>query len=185
MEKKKITICLMCVVAGLSYMVFSAAEQPAKNTDKTEVRVGVFDSRALAVAHFGKIVRDGVLEELYAEHDKAKADGDEQRMKELEIKGQLLQKKFHMQAFGTAPIDDILEEIKEDIPGVAKTAGVDVIVCRHDIVYQDSATELVDVTNRMVQFFEPDEETLEKIDSLLKKPPVLQEILENMDHSHQ
>ena len=157
-----------------------AKQLPPKNNDKIKVRVGIYDSRAVAMAHFGKFIKDGGLEKLYDDHDKAKAAGDTKKAEELAAKGQALQKQLHMRMFGTAPIDDILEEIKKDIPKVAQAAGVDIIVGKWDIVYQRPSAKVVDITKQLVEIFEPDEETLEKIKALLEHPPVPTEDLENM-----
>lgn len=47
----------------------------------------------------------------------AKAAGDQARMKELEERGQALQRKLHRQGFGSVPVDDILAHGKDRIPG--------------------------------------------------------------------
>ena len=89
-----------------------------------------------------------------------------------------------MRVFGTAPIDDVLEEIEKDIRKVAKATEVDIVVNKWDIIYQGSSAKFIDVTNELVALFEPDEETLERIKLILEKPPVPQKKLEKMDHSH-
>jgi len=183
MGKKRMMLCLVCVVTGWAGWSLAAVDQPAKMIEKTKVCVGVFDSRAVAMAHFGKFIKDGGLEKLYGEHDKAKAGGDTKKAEELEAKGQALQKQLHMRVFGNAPIEDILEEIKKDIPKVAQAVGVDIIVGKWDVVYQGPSAKFVDVTDQLVELFEPDEETLGKIKSLLEHPPVKREEMEKMDHS--
>jgi len=184
MAKRIIMLGLVCLVLGLTCCVLFAGDEPTKSSDNPKVVVGTFDSRAVATAHFGKFINDGGLEKLYSEHNKAKAAGDTKRAEELAAKGSALQKQLHMRMFGNAPIDDILEEIKKDIPRVAQAAGVDIIVGKWDIVYQKPLTKVVDITNQLVNLFEPDEETLEKIKSVLEHPPVPREELEKMDHSH-
>ena len=67
---------------------------------------------------------------------------------------------------------------------MARTAEVDIVVNKWDIVYQGSSAKFVDITNQVVNLFEPDEETLEKIKLILEKPPVPRKELEKMDHSH-
>jgi len=174
----------MCVVLGLMCCVLLAGNEPKKPSDKPKVVIGTFDSRAVAMAHFGKFIKDGGLEKLYSDHNKAKAAGNTKRAEELAAKGPALQKQLHMRMFGNAPIDDILEEIKKDIPRVAQAAGVDIIVGKWDIVYQGPSAKVVDITNQLVDLFDPDEETLEKIKSVLEHSPVPREELEKMDHSH-
>ena len=106
-------------VVGLVVWGIAIANESEKKADKAKVSVGVFDSRAVACAHFGKFIKDGGLKKLYNEHDKAKSAGDTKRAEQLEAKGQALQKQLHMRVFGSAPIDDILKKIKKDIPQIA------------------------------------------------------------------
>ncbi len=184
MVKRRIVLCLACLLLSLMCCVLLAGNEPTKSSDKPKVVVGTFDSRAVAMAHFGRFIKDGGLEKLYHDHDKAKAAGDIKKAEELATKGQILQKQLHMRMFGNAPIDDILKEIKKDIPGVAKTTGVDIILGKWDIVYQISSAKVVDITNQLVELFDPDDETLEKIKSVLKNPPVPREELQKMNHSN-
>ena len=126
--------------------VCAAGERPAKTSPAPKVRVGTFDSRAIAMAHFGKMIKDGWLRRLYAEHEKAKAAGNEKLVKQLETKGQDAQRQLHMQMFGTAPVDEAWEEIRKDMSNVARSAGVDVILSVHDVVYKSTSAEFVDIT---------------------------------------
>ncbi len=73
-----------------------------------------------------------------------------------------------------------IEEIKKDIPKTAQAAGVDIIVGKWDIVYKRPSAKVIDITNQLVEIFDPDEETLEKIKALLEYPPVPAKDLENM-----
>ena len=115
-----------------------------------------------------------------AEHGKAKAAGDEKRVKELEAEGKAQQELLHKQGFSTWPVDNILDQIKGEIPEIAKQAGVDVIISKWDIVYQGSGVEFIDVTDLMVKQFNPDEETLKVLKELQKHAPVsLEEIKEH------
>ena len=149
--------------------------RPPQSQEKTsvpKVRVGTFDSRALAMAYFGSEAFNRQLNDLRAEHEKAKAAGDAKRVKELDTEGPALQELMHKQGFSTWPVDNILEKIKGKISEIATQADVEVIVSKWDIVYQRSGVEFVDVTDLMVRPFDPDEETLKTIADIQKKDPV-------------
>ncbi|MHC4295393.1 MAG: OmpH/Skp family outer membrane protein, partial [Planctomycetota bacterium] len=105
-------------------------------------------------------------------HEKAKGTGDEKLAKQLEAEGRSRQEQIHRQVFGTAPVNDALEKIKKDIPKVARSTGVDVIVSVHDVVYQSPSAKFVDITDQIVELFDPDEKTLEKIEAIRKYPQV-------------
>ena len=81
MAKKKMVLCLVLVLISCALL---AANLPTKSADKPKVVLGIFDSRAVAMAHFGKFIKDGGLEKLYADHNKAKAAGNTKKAEELE-----------------------------------------------------------------------------------------------------
>jgi hypothetical protein len=170
----------MCTIVGLTTWTMAMDVQLAPKSEKSELRVGTFDSRAVAIAYARSETFNRNIKELKAEHGKAKAAGDEKRVKELEAKGKSQQELLHKQGFSTWPVDNILDQIKGEIPEIAKQADVDVIVSKWDIVYQRSGVEFIDVTDLMVKQFNPDEETLKVLNELQKHAPVpLEELKEH------
>ena len=181
MSKRTITVGLICVVLAVAVWVFAAADQPARTSSNTKVRVGTFDSRAITMAYIHSEVHDRYLKKLMAERNKAKKNGNTQRVKELEAQGKAMQRKVHRQGFGHARIDDILEHIKKDYPQIARKAGVDVIA--EEILYHNSAVEIVDITDYMIEPWNPTEQTHKMIKDLRKHPPISDEKLKEM-HDH-
>jgi len=185
MARFRMVFALIYVLTGLAGCTTVGAEQPEEKTPGSKVRVGTFDSRALAVAYYRSDAFRRHMEGLKAEYEKAKAAGDEKRVKELEAESSsptwpdsgwppspAQQELIHKQGFSTWPVDNILEQIKGKIPEIAKQAGVDVIVSKWDIVYQRSGVEFIDVTDLMVKPFDPNEQTLKIVKELKKQYPV-------------
>ena len=185
MIKYGITCVLVIVAIGGGLMVYAAvgAQESQGKASGSEIRVGIFDSRAVAIAYFRSEAFNRPLKALRVEYKKAKAAGDEKRVKELDAQGPVLQALMHKQSFSTWPVDDILEKIKGKIPEIAKEAKVDIIVSKWDIVYQRAGVELVDVTDLMVKPFNPDEKTLKIIKEIQKIEPVLLEELKHHQDS--
>ena len=182
---KRIVICaVMGTVIGLVGMSAMQAEpgagdaagQPAK-----PMRVGTFDSRAVALAYYRKFYRSpefvARLKKLKEEHDQAKAAGDKEKAKKLEAEGRGGQEHSHSQVFGSAPIDEIMAKIEDKLPNVAKQAGVDLIVSKWSIAYRSPDAQFVDVTESMAKLFHPDESTLKMIRDLPKHQPLSAEEL--------
>lgn len=180
MIRQRIILCFVCAVAGSAIWAFAAADQPAKKCSKARTRIGTFDSRAVAVAYAHSDWNDKKLKAKMAEMKKAKAAGDTKKIEELEKWGKTQQDKLHRQGFSTASVHDILENIKNDMPRIAEETGVDIIVSRWDIVYQNPSAELVDITDEIVKPFNPDPKTLKIIKDLLNQPPLPEEVLEKM-----
>jgi hypothetical protein len=133
--------------------------------------------------------------ELQAEYDQAKAAGNAKRVQELEAESDsptwpdsgwppspAQQALIHRQGFSTWPVDNILDKIREEIPKISIQADVEVIVSKWDLVYQRSGVEFVDVTDLMVEPFDPDEETQRIIKEIQRQDPVPLEEL--ADHRH-
>jgi hypothetical protein len=181
---------IFCSVFGLLRLSAIAAEPAAGDNAADEnakpIRVGVYDSRGVALAYYRQYLRSpeftARLKKLKEDHDKAKAAGDTEKAKKLEAEGQGMQAHSHAQVFGAAPIDEILAKIKDQLPQIAKQAGVDLIVCKWTITYQAADAHLVDVTEQMAKQFQPDEATMKMIRDIPKhKPLSAEELKEHAD----
>jgi len=175
-------VVIAVVLAGLAMYTTVGAQQSQEKVSGSKVRVGTFDSRALAMAYYRSEAFLRQINDMRAKYEKAKAAGDEKRVKELELEGSAQQELMHKQGFGTWPVDNILEKIKGKIPEIAAQAEVDVIVYKWHIAYKRSGTEFVDVTDRMVEPFGPDEGTLRMIKEIQEQEPVpLEELKGHQD----
>jgi len=167
------------VLAALSVYATAGTRRCPEKATPSNVRVGTFDSRALALAYYRSEGFRRQMREMKAEYEKAKAAGDEKRVKELEAEGPAHQELAHKQGFSTWPVNDLVERIKAKIPEIAGQAEVDVIVSKWDVVYQRSGVTFVDVTDLMVKPFDPGEPTLALIRQLQTHAPVPLEELTN------
>ncbi len=163
----KLTVSL-CALAGIGVIGGGLTQEDRPDVEK--VSVGVFDSRALAVAYARSNLHKQFLGDLRAKLVASK--GDRHKAQEIETLGQTLQARMHKQGFSTAPVDDILKRVASDIPLVAKKAGVDVIVSKWRLAFQRSDVKLVDVTDELVMLFAPDESTLKIIAEMKSKRPL-------------
>jgi hypothetical protein len=174
---KTLVMCtILAEVVGFSGTLATGAD-PAKKP----MRVGTYDSRAVALAYYRKFYRSpeftARMKTLEEARDAAKAAGDHEKAKKLEAEGKAEQEHSHSQVFGSAPIDDIVAKIKDQLPQIAKQAGVDMIVSKWSITYRSADAEVVDVTEPMAQLFHPDTETLKILRDLTKHQPVSAEEL--------
>ena len=126
------SILLVACVATFVMALTGCAGESGRPHAKTTERIGVYDSRAIVVAFAGSTTFNKWLSGLKAEHEKAKAAGDQKRVAELEAEGKERQKLMHKQGFSTAPVDNILEHIKGRLPAIKEKAGVGVLVSKWD-----------------------------------------------------
>jgi hypothetical protein len=177
---KRNVITMVSLIVVMACAVFGIAK-PVKKS-KPLVCVGIFDSRAVACAWGRSKVFQKQIRDMRAEHKKAEAEGNTKRMSELEKEAPKRQDRMHKQVFGNEPIDDVLKKIEKNLPEIAKSAGVDMIVSKWEIAYQKKSAKFVNVTWEMVNLLEPDEETVKVIRQLIKQKPVPSEELEMHEH---
>jgi hypothetical protein len=161
-----------CGVALAIFLLLLSPAAAHSQSSGPALRVGTYDSRAIAVAYARSDAFRQWYGKLAAERDKAKAAGDERRVKELEAEGNAQQERFHQQGFGIASVVGLMESIRQEIPGVAKEAGVLLIVSKWEVMYRDPSVEYVDVTMPLVRKFGADSKVLKMVEQLMKQEPV-------------
>lgn len=173
----------MALVGLLALALAAPAQQEAvAETEKPKIVLGTFDSRAVAVAWAHTDTFKERIRGMHQELEKAKAAGDEERVAELEAAGPALQHQMHLQGFCGTSVANILKEIEGELPGIAKEAGVDVIVSKWDLAYRTPAAKAVDVTNLLVSRFSPNDDVWETVKQMRDIDPVDPETFEDHDH---
>ncbi len=162
------TLLITLAALGVALLV-QAAVKAAENAPPAKTRVGVYDSRAVALAYGRSPMFQAKANKLYADAKQAKAAGDKERLAQLEKEGPALQDRMHRQVFGDAPIDDVLESIKDALPEIQKKANVQKLAPKAPA---DPGVEVVDVTPLLVEQFHPTEKTLKMIEEMKKHPPL-------------
>jgi hypothetical protein len=166
------------VVMVLALLLSAAVRAPAllSPEETTPVlRVGTYDSRAIAVAYARSEHLKAVHANLLQRRADAEAAGDEALKKEIEAMGGSLQLRLRLQGFSTAPVDDLLDAVRDRLPEVARGAGVAVIM--RSVDFHEAAVEIVDVTDALVALFEPDAAVLSIVAELRSQPPLALEVL--------
>jgi len=158
----------VAVIGGLAVSTTPSAGQ----TSKEKLRVGTYDSRAVAVAYAQSASHRQEMMKMNADFEQAKAARDEKRIKEMEAQGRASQARLHQQGFSTGSVVNILERIKSDLPGVAKEAGVVMLVSKWEVVHADPSIEYIDVTMPLVMRFKPSETTLKMIEQMKSSAPI-------------
>ena len=178
------------LLSGVPVCMTLGAQPSNQTVSGSNVRVGTFDSRCLAMGYYRSEMFKSRMRLQKAEYEKAKAAGHTKRVEEMEARsasgiwpdmgwpqnpaqGEMI----HKQGFSTWPIDNILERIKRKIPEIAKQANVDVIISKWDLTYQRSGIELVDVTPLLVRLLVDDEESFEDALKIRKMRPIPREEL--------
>ncbi|MFT3785645.1 MAG: sigma-70 family RNA polymerase sigma factor [Tepidisphaeraceae bacterium] len=154
-----------------------AAVAPATN-GVVRVRIGTYDSRAIAVAYAASPFMQRDLDKLMQELRAAEAAEDAKLAASIKEKGAALQRQMHRQGFGNAPVDELLAKVKDQLPDLAGRLSVGAIGRSFDFHAGD--VEVIDITDDLVQLYSPNARTLKMIESLRKQPPVDADTIEKM-----
>lgn len=168
--RKYFAVCFV-LLATMGTTISAPAHLPETPPENKKIRVGVFDSRAIAVAYYRSTEFNNIMKELHAEHKKAKSAGDDKLASNYEARGKALNDLAHQQGFGTGSVDSILKKVKDQLPIIARANNVQVMVSQWNLAYQAQDAKFVDVTDELVKLFHPDEATLKVIEDVRKKTP--------------
>ena len=140
--------------------------------ENNKVRIGIFDSRCVAVAYGRSADFMKEIDMLKNEVAKAKESGNEELVKELEQQGPTKQVLMHQQVFSNGSINNILATIKDKLQTLAKENNVKMILSKWEIPFSDDSFEYVDITDQLVTFFNPDDATKKIIDDIKAMEPI-------------
>jgi hypothetical protein len=169
-----------CLIAVLTFvaLVSSSALVSGERELKDTLKVGVYDTRAIAIVYARSEFHSNWISELKARHEKAKAAGNEEDIAAIEKEAEDRQHLFHLMGFGTYPVEELLDPVRDKLGGVAEQAGVDVIVSKWAFTWHRGDAGFTDVTPAMMQLFNPSEKALELYGQIKDKPPASREEIE-------
>lgn len=170
-------VSVMAMATGVILMMAScghAGNAREKATGGERVRIGTYDSRAVAVAFSGSELCDAWMQALNGEYQEAREAGNQERVAEIEAEMNARQKLLHKQGFSTEPVDNILELIKDKLPEIHNRQGVSTLVCKWDkeSLKKHPNAEYVDVTMALVDAFNPNEKQRQSAIQIQQHKPV-------------
>jgi hypothetical protein len=149
---------------------------------KKQIRVGTFDSRAIAVAAVNSKAHQDALAKVMAEHERAKAANDTNQIAAIRARMNTKQRRQHEQGFSTASVVSLLESVRSKLPDVAQAANVDLIASKWEVAFASDNVETIDVTDQIVKLFTPSERSLRWIQEVRKRQPIpIDDLPEDLD----
>jgi hypothetical protein len=167
----KIKFAWLLLCAAVLILV---AGRNAVNSDPTtpspRVRIGVFQPRALALAYWRSDAGLNQIHDAVNQARTAKQNGcSMMQLQALEGNCRTLQDHMMAQAFGGAPIDDVLAKLQDVLPKVAQKDNVVAIVPQ--LSFKTDSVEAVDVTDDLAAPFKPSAQTYKMMCDLSQQPP--------------
>jgi len=171
--KTSIIINSICILLLVSCLNFPQQED-------TIIRIGTFDSRCIAIAYGRSAEFMKEMDSIRSELAKAKEEGNNELIEKIEKLGPTRQVLMHQQGFSNGSIINILAKLKEKFPAIADDNDVQMIMSKWEIMFADESIELVDITDQLVDYFNPNEETRKILEQVKSIDPVpIEEIYVN------
>ena len=135
MKGRHIVAGIVLAGAAISLTTLLKAEEAKP---KSVMRIGTYDSRGVALAYGRSEEHMQTVGAMHQEHEKAKADKNEARIKELEQEGPWEHIRLMQQVFSTAGVTNIMAKVKDSLPAIAREAGVSLICSKWEMPYKDT-----------------------------------------------
>jgi len=135
-------------------------------------RVGVFDSRAVALARFHCPDIENPAKELHREMKIAQENGDEETIAKLKRLGPLHQAHLHDLVFGSGSVNAYFEELQNSFTAIAEEENLDLIVSKWETAYLGEDVIQVDITEKLLEFYHPDEKVQHMLEGMKGVAPI-------------
>jgi hypothetical protein len=159
------------LLAGIVAIAFAGLATDVARA-QTKLRIGTYDSRAVAIAYVKSPLFKNAMGTLMSEMKTAKEKNDTKAIARLEREGQLRQAMLHEQGFGTGSVRAMAEAVRDRITALAKSEKLNIVLSKWELVYNDADAEIIDITEKVVDFFAPDEKMKSMTKEIMKQEPV-------------
>ena len=160
--------------------------RPVSEQHLAPARVGLYDSRALAVAYCDSDGHKDQERRLKEALEKARQSGKADQIRQADRALWEARKRMHRQAFSTYPVDDILRQYPDEVDRIKREENLTALISRWDAKMMDRHrhAERVDITERLVHLLTTDERRRLRAMQIINTkpiPPVQYEVMLRME----
>jgi len=149
-----------------------ATECIAGSPSNPSMRIGAYDSRAVAIAFANSKEGTAFVADLHAKMMKAMETKDDTLIQQVKTTAQAYQLLNHLRGFSVGSVADILQKHRADVEAIAEETGVFIIVSKYELIHTDPDVDVVDVTMHLVNIWEPSDRVLGWISELPQQEPL-------------
>lgn len=161
----------LAVLILISISLLPAGRVSAQNSPG-KLKIGVYDSRAVVFAYSRSDFFREHQAKFARQSDSLNKAKDTAGIRQLSIYAISYQHLLHQMVFGTGSTAAITALVRDQLPEVARQAGVSVLVSKFELTYSDPSVEIVDLTNKVIQLFKPTENIDQMVGEITKTEPV-------------
>ncbi|MCL5992494.1 MAG: hypothetical protein M1419_10415 [Bacteroidetes bacterium] len=139
---------------------------------KGKQRIGVYDSRVIAICWFQSNEGQKDMMSLREEYNTAQAKGDTVTAKKLSEKGQLTQRILHDKGFGRGSVAEIIEKKLNELKELAKKEKLMAICSKWELNFSSPDVELVDITMNVLDMFKASDKVKKMVEEMKGIEPI-------------
>jgi hypothetical protein len=102
----------------------------------------------------------------------AKEKNDTIEIANIDKEMNLRQRMMHEQGFGKGSVSYIMDEIKDKMSELAKNEGLNIIVSKWELNFNSTDGEIIDISEKVANLFEPTKDMRDIYQEFLKNEPV-------------
>ena len=135
-------------------------------------RIGTYDSRIITFAWSRTDFLKQQMIRIGQQSESATKAHDTAKLKEVSVGAISFQHLLHLMVFSNGSTAWIMPLIKDKLPELARTEGVSVILSKWEVTFCDPSVEIVDLTTKVAQLFNPSENIDKMAAEIRKQDPI-------------
>ncbi|MEI6681388.1 MAG: hypothetical protein WCO44_02110 [Bacteroidota bacterium] len=171
MNRKITAIYSIARIVFLAIAMVASAESFAQKKTAA-MRIGTFDSRIITFAWSRTDFLKQQMIRISQQSDSATKAHDTAKLKEVSVGAISFQHLLHLMVFSNGSAAWIMSLIKDKLPELARAEGVSVILSKWEVTFSDPSVEIVDLTAKVAQLFNPGENIDKMAAEISKQEPI-------------
>ena len=136
------------------------------------MKIGTYDSRIVTFAWSRSDFFGQRLAKIRQQSDSAEKAHDTVKLKEVSVGAISYQHLLHQMVFSSGSAAFIMALVKDKLPGLAKSAGVSIILSKWELTWSDPGVEIVDLTSQVAALFNPKDNIDKMAGEMTKQDPI-------------
>ena len=171
MKRRNHQVLQLITAIFVSWLLFGASTGFAQQKSAA-MKIGTYDSRIVTFAWSRSDFFGQRLAKIRQQSDSAEKAHDTVKLKEVSVGAISYQHLLHQMVFSSGSAAFIMALVKDKLPGLAKSAGVSIILSKWELTWSDPGVEIVDLTSQVAALFNPKDNIDKMAGEMTKQDPI-------------
>ena len=171
MKRRNHQVLQLITAIFVSWLLFGASKGFAQQKSAA-MKIGTYDSRIVTFAWSRSDFFGQRLAKIRQQSDSAEKAHDTVKLKEVSVGAISYQHLLHQMVFSSGSAAFIMALVNDKLPGLAKSAGVSIILSKWELTWSDPGVEIVDLTSQVAALFNPKDNIDKMAGEMTKQDPI-------------